>query len=99
MTLFLVTLAEPSKLNTEINAELLRSLFVSENKCASVVKKSHCSWVSSQNMEYGPTLSPSRKLQKKTKRMAYTATSTLRICYSKTQPEYAGQNQFQVDEA
>lgn len=98
MTLFLVTLAEPSKLNTEINAELLRSLFVSENKCASVVKKSHCSWVSSQNMEYGPTLTQ-QKTTEKTKRMAYTATSTLRICYSKTQPEYAGQNQFQVDEA
>lgn len=98
MTLFLVTLAEPSKLNTEINAELLRSLFVSENKCASVVKKSHCSWVSSQNIEYGPTLTQ-QKTTEKTKRMAYTATSTLRICYSKTQPEYAGQNQFQVDEA
>lgn len=98
MTLFLVTLAEPSKLNTEINAELLRSLFVSENKCASVVKKSHCSWVSSQNMEYGPTLTQ-QKTTEKTKRMAYTATSTLRICYSKTQPEYAGQNQFQVAEA
>lgn len=98
MTLFLVTLAEPSKLNTEINAELLRSLFVSENKCASVVKKSHCSWVSSQNMEYGPTLTQ-QKTTEKTKRMAYTATSTLRICYSKTQPEYAGQNHFQVDEA
>lgn len=98
MTLFLVTLAEPSKLNTEINAELLRSLFVSENKCASVVKKSHCSWVSSQNIEYGPTLTQ-QKTTEKTKRMAYTATSTLRICYSKIQPEYAGQNQFQVDEA
>lgn len=98
MTLFLVTLAEPSKLNTEINAELLRSLFVSENKCASVVKKSHCSWVSSQNIEYGPTLTQ-QKTTEKTKRMAYTATSTLRICYSKTQPEYAGQNQFQVAEA
>lgn len=64
MTLFLVTLAEPSKLNTEINAELLRSLFVSENKCASVVKKSHCSWVSSQNMEYGPTLTQQKTTEK-----------------------------------